>query len=294
MFSNKQSLDKTHIAKVTNTNDPERRGRIKVTCVALLGDEFSELPGWIVPALSWGWFVIPDVGQYVTVSFTSGSDADTFKDQSSITGSQMQWHGSTHFTDDNVTPATPVPGEFVEKNYGKRRGFKTPRGHVLLFDDSAGDEQIQLTWSGGKKSDPKTAFFAFDSDGSFMAQDAGGGLFYMNGSDNEMSLIQAAGNRISLTNDGISMVDVNGNAFTMGTGGISFVSSGPMVFQGADHMFYNGLHFAGLDQIPVNVGGLCSMFHPLTVQGLEFINDSSMFVPPWTPYYLLFNETAVL
>lgn len=267
--------ERMFLAVVSKNEDPEKRGRIKVACAALLGDEQQELPGWIEPALLWGWFAVPDVGQQVTILVTLGTDQDLFQHQSSITSIHARWTGSTVFTGEEAEEANLVGTEFTDKNYGKRRGFKTPSGHVLMFDDTKGDEQIQMTWSGGTESEPKTAFWSFDKTGSFICQDASGGLFYMNGENGEMSLINKNGHRIVISDEGISMVDAHSNGIIMNSDGMSFLSQGPMTFMGTDHVFQNGLHYTGPDLVPVNVGGLAASFHGGTVLGAAFLTTTT-------------------
>jgi len=273
--------ERTFFATVSNSDDPEKRGRIKVTCAALLGDEQQELPGWIEPALLWGWFAIPDVGQQVTVLATLGTSEDLFQHQSSITSLHVRWTGTTLNTDEDADNPNAIGSEFTDKNYGKRRGFKTPKGHVMLFDDTTGDEQIQMTWAGGPEDDKKTAFWSFDKTGSFICQDASGGLFYMNGDNGEVTVMNSHQHRVVLSEEGISLVDAHGNAIIMNEAGISFQSQGPITFMGTDHVFNNGLHFSGLDQIPVNVGGLCAAFHAATPTGVSMtsITNANISIP---------------
>lgn len=291
--------ERTFLATVSNSEDPEKRGRIKVTCSALLGDEQQELPGWIEPALLWGWFAVPDVGQQVTIIATLGTDSDLYQHQSSITSLNVRWLGGTVFTGDDAEDANLIGEEFTDKNYGKRRGFKTPNGHVLLFDDTTGDQQIQMTWSGGPEDNPKTAFWSFDKTGSLVCQDASGSLLYMNGDNGEMTLMNSHNHRFVLSEEGISMVDAHGNAIIMNADGISIQSQGPMTFMGTDHVFYNGLHFAGPDQIPVNVGGLCAALHPGTASGIALTATTAANIaipglPTWQAQLAALNAIAAL
>ena len=216
---NTSSDEREYIATVSKIDDPDKRGRIKVTCYGLLGDEQQELPGWIEPALLWGWFAVPDVGQQVTVIATLGTETDLYQHQSSISSINVRWRGGTVFGGEETDDPHAIGEEFTEKNYGKRRGFKTPNGHVLLFDDTEADQQIQMTWSGGPEDDRKTAFWSFDKEGSLICQDAGGSIFYMNGGNGEITLMNQHQHRLVLSEDGISMVDNNGNAFIMNADG---------------------------------------------------------------------------
>lgn len=301
MFSSNAHGDQSYPAVVTKTDDPERRGRLKVTCSALLGDENREYQAWVEPDLPWGWFLIPDVGQQVTLTISLGSSGDVFSGQSSIASSRPRWSGG-HFTTSGpesalVKDPTPVGGEFTATNYGKRRGFKTPRGHVFMFDDSTGFEQITLSWAGGTLVNPKAAFLAIDPDGSFVVQDSGGSVLYMN-AGGDSTLINKHGGYLLMNDQGISLVDQNNNALIMNAQGISMVSGGPIAFAGTDHVFQSGLHFID-NGITVNVGGIAASFHPLTVSGIAMLVTTAGALavpgdPTWDAHLAAFGITAGL
>ncbi len=141
----------THIATVTKTNDPEQRGRIKVTCSGLLGDEEEELPMWVEPVPSWGWFIIPDKGELVEIECVGRSPEDEQFGQVSIDSLDLKWRASKRFwgnseAEENAGKTT-IPEAFLV-NYGKRRGFATPNGHTFVFDDTKGALSITVTWKG--------------------------------------------------------------------------------------------------------------------------------------------------
>ena len=69
----------TFDATVTNIEDPEKRGRIEVSCAGLLGDEDSTLPMWVEPNTDWGWFYVPDVGELVEIEHVSSTSDDGAK-----------------------------------------------------------------------------------------------------------------------------------------------------------------------------------------------------------------------
>lgn len=301
MFSSNAHGDQSFPAVVTKTDDPESRGRLKVACSALLGDETREFPAWVEPDLPWGWFLIPNVGQQVTLTISLGSGSDLFSGQSAIASSRPRWSGS-HFTTsgpeaDTVNDPSPVGSEFTAKNYGQRRGFKTPRGHVFLFDDTSGGEQITLSWAGGTPVNPKAALLSIDHDGSFVIQDAGGSVLYLNASG-DSTLINKHGSYLLMDGAGISLVDQNNNAMIMNSDGISFVSAKPISFAGTDHIFQSGLHFVD-NGITVNVGGIAASFHPLTVAGIAMTVTATGAVaipgdPTWLEHLIAFNATATL
>lgn len=165
-------------ATVTVNEDDENRGRIKVACVGLLGDEETELPMWVDPVFDWGWFYVPDVGETVEVEAAVSSDEDEANGQMSIDNLNIRWRNKRSYTDDIPqnpdTQATPIHPDLLE-NYGKRRGFATPHGHVFLFDDSPSSPTIQLTFQKTPiqvGTPPLPMMFSrleFESDGSLKA-----------------------------------------------------------------------------------------------------------------------------
>ena len=147
-------------ATVTSIEDEDsdpQRGRIKVACAGLLGDEESELPMWVEPALDWGHFYIPDVGEIVEVEVVAGTEQDEHIGQSSIDNLDIRWRGKRFYTtgegtvgeqdQDPEVDARLVHAEFLDPNYGKRRGFATPWGHIVFFDDTDGDHRIVVMHS---------------------------------------------------------------------------------------------------------------------------------------------------
>lgn len=138
-------LREQFFAQVSKVDDPEKRGRIMVTCAAITGDADVELPMWIEPALDWGLFVIPEIGETVEIDTTALSEHDESFGQASIEALDPHWRG-TRFYDTAADAPVAVPHpDFTEENYGKRRGFHSKR-HTLVFDDTEGDESITISW----------------------------------------------------------------------------------------------------------------------------------------------------
>jgi len=196
----------THDAKVTNNQDPEKRGRIKVACVALLGDEETELPMWLDIALDWGWFYVPDVGEIVEVDVVVSSEQDASFHQMSIDNLDIKWKGKRLYTSETVDGQTEVrlPHEdFTKENYGKRRGFATPSGLILLFDDTEGKEKIQLTWKQGEKY----SYITFDEKGSILIANKNGSFINIDAETEALTIVEQHGNLINMTENGISLID---------------------------------------------------------------------------------------
>lgn len=129
-----------HVAVVAANIDPETRGRIQVRSLSLLGSDDVVLHEWIEPCFDWGWFYVPDIGEQVEIEVVSGSDKDEIPGQAFLEAPDFRWRGKRFYS-----TSQPVPDDF-KVNYGKRRGFATPGGHIFIFDDTPGQESITLTW----------------------------------------------------------------------------------------------------------------------------------------------------
>jgi hypothetical protein len=221
-----------HEATVMSVEDPEKRGRIKIACAGLLGDEDTELPDWIEPNLDWGWFVIPDVGEIIEVETIAGNDQDEVFGQSSIENMEIRYTGKRSWTDDVVdssNEARPVNEEF-KTNYGKRRGFATPNGHMIFFDDTSDGQKINITWH----QDGKYQYIAMDEKGSMTIANANGSMIYLDAENGAATLVDEHGNHYSSDANGLKVVDKNGNFIEMKDGVIQIVSQGNVVAMGSD------------------------------------------------------------
>lgn len=163
----------TYPAKVTFNQDPDKRGVIRVACVGLMGDEDTEVPVDVEPVHDWGWFYVPDIGEIVEIECCEGSDEDEQKGQMSIDNIDLKWRSARHYGNSDGDAPTPIHEMFTSKNYGKRRGFATPAGHVFLFDDTEGAEEITLSWKDSK------AFLTLDMTGSVKLQNMAGATIVM-------------------------------------------------------------------------------------------------------------------
>lgn len=163
-------------ATVTVNEDDEQRGRIKVACAGLLGDEDTELPMWVEPVLDWGWFYVPDVGETVEVEVAVSSDEDESYGQMGIDNLNIRWRNKRYYTVDepeneNTSPTIIHPD--FKSNYGKCRGFATPHGHIFMFDDSSNEPNVKLTFQkkplkvGESPEASDISRLEFESDGSF-------------------------------------------------------------------------------------------------------------------------------
>jgi hypothetical protein len=136
-------------AIVSKNDDPDfpNLGRIFVKCLEITGDETTELPHPIYPAFDWGWFYVPDVDEEVEIEAVVEDDQrEDTRGQAFLEEPRFTWRGK-RFSSDEGDGARPINPAFTAVNYGKRRGFATPAGHVLVFDDESGD--VFLTTQAG-------------------------------------------------------------------------------------------------------------------------------------------------
>jgi hypothetical protein len=113
--------------EVTDNNDPDNLGRIRVKVPRLFGDEET---GWALPAFPYGgageqgFFLIPDAGAAVWIEFEEGDL------------SYPIWTG-TFFGSGDI-PESAQPAQKV---------IKTKSGHKIILDDDG--DRIEITDSNG-------------------------------------------------------------------------------------------------------------------------------------------------
>jgi len=142
------------IALVTNNQDPDKLGRVKVKYPWQEGSQESYWARLAVLAAgeNRGTLWLPEVGDEVLVGFDKGSIEHPF-----VIGSL--------FNGKDVPPETNSDGENNTKMFRSRSGhqvkffdkqgeesveIKTNGGHVLLMDDKTGSAQVQIKDSSGR------------------------------------------------------------------------------------------------------------------------------------------------
>jgi hypothetical protein len=195
-----------HPAVVADTNDPDQRFRIKVKCAALTGNEDNVYPDWLEPKIAWGFVLLPDVGEQVEAEWAASSSRDEAPGQTFMISPQVYWTGNRFFS------PTVTPDEMFTTNYGKRRGFCTPGGHVLAFDDTESARKINLVWHSG---DSTYSMFSIDEDGSIILINQNGAMIYLNAASKQFAAIDEFGNSITMDINGIRLVDKSSNIIEM-------------------------------------------------------------------------------
>lgn len=140
-----------HEATVRDTNDPEERGRIIVSCPSLLGDDETKLPDFIEPSYDWGWFVVPNVGEIVEIEIIVTSEQDEQTSQAFLEAPNFRWRQKRFYDTEADEPAAPIHPDFQGDGYGQKRGFATPNGQILIFDDAG--SLIRMSWMADREAD---------------------------------------------------------------------------------------------------------------------------------------------
>jgi hypothetical protein len=222
-------------AIVVDNADPEERGRVQISCPSVGHDPLVAVPCWVDPAYGttgdrMGWFDPPLVGAVVRVAFDNGDAACP----------KAYW-GGWHTKADGLFP---IPTEFgyVDKK-PQKRGFRSRAGHLLLFNDAAGEEKVSLVWHKIADGDPaledpdkvaadiaagdKIATLDFGEE-AVQLIDAEGNKVVLNTKEKSIILQCANGNLFTLSKDGICMMDNSSPASTMqlnGKGAITLIAS---------------------------------------------------------------------
>jgi hypothetical protein len=198
-----------------NVEDPEEQGRIKVTCPPVAGNK--EIGAWAWPRFMWsgknsGTFMVPDVGDPVTVTFRNGRPSFPLY----TGGSWPKIAGG-----DSYAPT----GVYVD-GVPYVRLTRTKAGHELSFSDNPDNLNCKLIWH--NPDDDKYTFITLNKDGSIQASNHKGGLFEMRAQDDDKDLnmlVDSRGNSIIQDKNGTKIVDASGNVFELKEDTIQFVGN---------------------------------------------------------------------
>ena len=119
------------IGIVVDIEDPNKACRVKVQLAQQDGDTYPE---WIRPIFTPGWFSPPEKGDRIELVLPEGEDNIEF-------ASEVRYRGRS------IELTEEVPAAF-RTNYPYRRGYATKSGHILLFEDKSGFEEIAISWKG--------------------------------------------------------------------------------------------------------------------------------------------------
>ncbi|MCF6324887.1 MAG: phage baseplate assembly protein V [Gammaproteobacteria bacterium] len=182
---------------VTDNRDPEKRGRLKVKVPTVLGEQDT---GWALPCLPFGGlanqglFMVPEIDAQVWVEFEEGN-----LDHPVWVG--VFWQQSSD---------TPEEAMLDEPT---TRMLRTPSGHVLQFDDLAGEEKFRLAHPAGTE-------MRIDPKGTVELEDAAGAKITMDAESNKIIIEDSNGNKVTMDSSGTLVEDSSGNKIEMAPSGI--------------------------------------------------------------------------
>jgi len=180
--------------RVTDNEDPEGRGRIKLTVQSLLGNAETN---WALPCQPFGGlaavgaFLVPPVGATVWVEFEQGDISHPI------------WTGA-YWNAESEPPATD-PAFHV---------WQTPFGHRVELSDAEGEERITITHAG--EGAPN---IQIDEAGSIITTDGAGAKVTLDANAGEISITDANGNSVVLSATGIAAEDSNGQSVKLEASG---------------------------------------------------------------------------
>lgn len=234
------TIRETHVGVVTDNEDPEARGRLKIACATLMGfdenEEAVEFGDWVEPVfpvlmsgedgtVNSGWFFVPSVGVVIELEVAVSSDYDQGPGQTFVTNPDPRWRASLLQEGDEI-------GAEFKVNYPKRSGFRTASGHILFFDDSPGaDGKVVLQQRPNEAG--TSSFLSFEGNGSVQIVTNSGQMIFMNTETGEITILDSNKNMIAMTAEGITVTDgKKGNMITMGEQGVQVLAAGNLILQG--------------------------------------------------------------
>jgi Type VI secretion system/phage-baseplate injector OB domain len=253
-------------AFIADNEDPESRGRCKLTIPSVLGETISD---WALPCFAYGGgqgfgvIAVPPVDSQVVAEFMEGDISSPL------------WTGAFWRTSDEV------PEEFTGNSAPTAKVMKTDSGHVLVFEDAEGDEKITLKSSA-------EAVLEMDPNGSFALTDSGGATVTLDASSNEIKIEDANGNSMVMSSSGITLKDSSGNEIATTSGGINIKAPATVTIEGAS------VAVGGSGGEPLIKGTtFLSSFNAHTHITPGFGAPSGPPLPPLTPAALTTKTTAL-
>lgn len=198
-------------AFVADADDPEGLGRVKLTVPSVLGEATSD---WALPCVPYGggedfgFLAVPPVGAQVIAEFLEG-------DISSPVWTGAFWRRKSE-----------TPAEHCEGGGQSLKILKTESGHLLSFQDKAGEEAITLRTAA-------EAEILMDAEGSIQLTDKGGAKVTLDAEASEIRVEDASGNSLVMSSSGVTVKDASGNEITAAASGVTVKSSAVISIEGS-------------------------------------------------------------
>jgi hypothetical protein len=185
---------------VTDNEDPEQRGQIKVQVPAVL----AEVEAWARPCLPYGHFFVPPTGAQVWVEFEAGHTDYPI------------WVGVWYL-------AANVPPE-AKLTPPDNRVVKTVSGHTIEIMDQGGEEKIIV-----KHKD--NSFVSIDKKGSVLVANQKGSFLFLNSDKEEATFMEQHGHMLTMTDKGVLLVNKDGSLVEL-TGDTTRIAAPKIILQG--------------------------------------------------------------
>ncbi len=198
------TLSSVTVGVVTNIEDPEKLGRVKVRLLNRTNSDYeTDYIRVMSPMVGaeWGMFFLPEVGDEVVVAFCDGDISRPY-----VLGGL--------YNNDKKQPTQ------IEEDKNDIRMIKTRSGHSFIFSDKEGEESVKLITSTEISltlDDKDTIIKLSDKDGKNLLQ--------IDGKNGAISLNSDSSIEIKTGN---STVTLNGS----GSGSISIESNGNLTLKG--------------------------------------------------------------
>ena len=222
------------IAQVSDTQDPEQAGRVKLTFPWLSEDYVSDWARTVQlgAGRDRGWAVLPEVGDEVLVAFELGDF------------SRPTVLGGLHNGIDTV-PAGPIPAIDASSGAVNRRSMVSRRGHRIdLLDENGLTEGISLVTAGGTlqvQLDQVGTMITIHADGKVLVEGTQG------------ITLDAAGASLDLKAGKISLTATQGVTVDGGGGAVSVTAGSQLNLSGVTTTL------EGSGNCEVKGGGMCSI-----------------------------------
>jgi hypothetical protein len=172
--------------------DDPHRGRLLVQVPGILEetpDGESQQPVQLLakPCFPAGFFFIPEVGAQVWVEFAAGDVNEPL------------WSGAWYPED--LTPKTVAD----EPPTAAQKIIRTASGHVVQLDDTEGEEKVMINHKSG-------SYVSIDKDGTVVIGNHLGSTVILNAKDENVVIVDQHANSVSMTDEGITLVQADGGA----------------------------------------------------------------------------------
>ena len=201
---------------VTNNEDPDKLGRVKVRLPFLGGKAKDNESLWCrvtrpVSHAQAGDWILPDVGDEVLVGYENNDLSRPI-----VMGSI--------YSETNSPPQIGREGDFNKDGKNTLRALKTKTGHTLLFDDTSGKEAIVIQDAGGHS-------ITFDKNGIKVLTKKGELLELKD--DQSVLLKCSKGHSVTMNESGVKIESKDGDKLEMKSSGITIQSAQKVTIAGS-------------------------------------------------------------